>query len=30
MNFALSKEHEMVRRLFKEFAENEEDPVTGS
>ena len=27
MDFTLSKEHEMVRRLFKEFAENEVKPL---
>ena len=26
MDFTLSKEHEMARQLFKEFAENEVKP----
>ena len=27
MDFTLSKEHEMARQLFKEFAENEVKPL---
>lgn len=27
MDFTLSKQHEMVRKLFKDFAENEVKPM---